>query len=522
MKISHKDESFAVHSTMWSRGEFVDAVSEVTGAENAIRAGRTNLPGFAELTCDVFHLFWKSLPMIKEDAQIVPAYRLHKIVLDAITKTDVYKIMHTNTMHDSIASMVAADAMKDVIEALPQGLLDRIAKAQQQQAKADSYEDVLESLRDLYRDIPKTKANEEKLAGITQKGKQVSEQAAQESKKADAAAAKCDEALDILEDSTSDEGAAFSQDIAATLETVAGQIAETQEAIESVLGCSWSETGGAHSGKLPMAQREAIVKLLSQSDLLKKIAKIAGRFELLNERLKKDKHKRGSDVLVDVTMGNKINHLIGSERMRLAHPILKKEMFGRLCDSRALIWQHEDIVTMGKGPIIIVEDNSGSMNGPPIEWAKAISYTLFREASKRGRKIFYAMFSSDGWCPKDEFGKGDDLAFLSFAQQTSGQGTNYGLAFGAIQGALKQDAWKKADVIFITDASVNYAADHPYVLDLKKALEAADAKCLGISINCENSAIDQLKNFCHSAWGINFNKQSASEDVITNLFSEIA
>jgi len=139
------------------------------------------------------------------------------------------------------------------------------------------------------------------------------------------------------------------------------------------------------------------------------------------------------------------------------------------------------------GPVIIVMDESGSMQGENEVWAKSLGIFLVQEAIRQNRTVAVVSFATKARGPNiyrtrnfdtDKF---LDEEIIKFA---SGGGTNFHNALRAA--ADINDARKGWDVIFITDGMDG--SSHAEFKKQLDRLKAHNTRIMGISIDNQVSA----------------------------------
>lgn len=155
--------------------------------------------------------------------------------------------------------------------------------------------------------------------------------------------------------------------------------------------------------------------------------------------------------------------------------------------------QQQGLAQTRGGPIIIVFDESGSMQGENETWAKALGIFLVQEAIRQNRTVAVVSFAEKARGPNiyrprnfdtDKF---LDEEIIKFA---SGGGTKFHSALRAV--ADINDARKGWDVVFITDGM-----DGSNHAEFKKQLDRVrshNTRIMGISIDYNVS--DRLKEMC--------------------------
>ncbi len=113
--------------------------------------------------------------------------------------------------------------------------------------------------------------------------------------------------------------------------------------------------------------------------------------------------------------------------------------------------------TEPKGPIIICVDTSGSMHGTPETIAKTVVFALSKIAIEEKRKCYLISFSTDiERLDMSDFKAGDALEKLvQFLRMSFHGGTDAKEALKHSLELLKQNEWKNADVLMISDFVMN-------------------------------------------------------------------
>jgi uncharacterized protein with von Willebrand factor type A (vWA) domain len=106
-----------------------------------------------------------------------------------------------------------------------------------------------------------------------------------------------------------------------------------------------------------------------------------------------------------------------------------------------------------RGPIFAVIDTSGSMHGLPEQVAKAVVLEALRTAHAEKRRCFLYAYSGPGQVFEHELdlsadGIGRLLEFLGFS---FGGGNDEAGMMAKVIARLKEENWKKADVVFVSD-----------------------------------------------------------------------
>lgn len=115
-----------------------------------------------------------------------------------------------------------------------------------------------------------------------------------------------------------------------------------------------------------------------------------------------------------------------------------------------------------KGPIIICVDTSGSMHGTPENIAKTVTFALAKIAIEEERKCYLISFSTEiETLDMSDFKTGNALEKLvQFLRMSFHGGTDAAPALNHALKLLKENDWKNADVLMISDFVMQSLSDN--------------------------------------------------------------
>lgn len=198
---------------------------------------------------------------------------------------------------------------------------------------------------------------------------------------------------------------------------------------------------------------------------------------------KKQKFKHGE--ITGYELGKDIERIVPSI---LALP---DELFYlRLLEGRLLLYQK--VLTQGRGPLYVLLDKSGSMDGTKMTWAKAVTLSLYMRAVKEHREFYFRFFDSIphplahvGRRPKAR----DVLKLVDYIARIKGSGgTDISKAIiTACNDIRKGSVRDVGDIVLITDG-VDRIAEQLIAYNLKKA----NARLITIMILGENRSLRNM------------------------------
>lgn len=200
----------------------------------------------------------------------------------------------------------------------------------------------------------------------------------------------------------------------------------------------------------------SVYKRVRGDPKLRIICDLAGRFRRVAQSKQRAKSTHGLDDMVGVEPGGDIGRLLPVELAKLVVPELELDTLRRIAERQALCREHHATEPIGKGPIIVSVDESGSMEGPKVHTAKALALALAWVARSQRRWCGLLAYSGDSGerllaLPP---GRWDESSLCDWLSAFIGRGSSldvpvrempdYYRRIGAPQGVT--------DLVFITDA----------------------------------------------------------------------
>lgn len=215
---------------------------------------------------------------------------------------------------------------------------------------------------------------------------------------------------------------------------------------------------------------------------VKRIAALAGRmFAALQGSAVKRVPGMAGEVY-SVEQGNAIERLLPAELALLDSPF-ELPLLERLGTRRAAQYAVRGTQKRTRGPLVVAIDESGSMHGARIEWAKAAALAVARVAQRDNRVMRVVHFSTS--CVVQDIQPADPASVLKMVRTFLGGGTAIGTALEACVAevaALETKGAKGADIICITDGVDETTGAQERALDIADKLSA---RLWTVGIECE-------------------------------------
>lgn len=447
-------------------------------------AGRPKLAKWPEVVNDIWTGLYKAKPQIDESASGPLAKALQEV-----TETQEWKNLRNHTMLDELGSAIGASSFgKDFLEKLPPEVLDA-EQAANELARAESAQEAVDDPANGYPQSLKDRVgNSVTLA----RGK---------AKAAAAAAAKATDGDITQAVRIAARGAAAS--------------ASEQTADAKEFAAAWG-TGQGGNGSMPLGEKLKLAAKIKSDPSMKMLAKMIGRMKRLAQATQASKINREPDEIVDVETGNDLKNVIPAELVKLCNPTLKLAFYRDYQNRQLIQYRKEGKAKAAKGELLLMTDESGSMSGTRITWAKAVGLALAWIAQKQKRPLVLGGFSCSGQIWSKEFDKGtiSGQDMEAYAKQFYGGGTDFQMALERCVEIVKNSKlMKKADVVFISDGDC-------YISEAYKQKFKRDKAALGfrvIAVGVGTSA-DSFKDFADVAFGFN-GDLGKDEEALERIFS---
>lgn len=239
------------------------------------------------------------------------------------------------------------------------------------------------------------------------------------------------------------------------LDTLVRQLLRAAAArAEEVVACveGWGTAPGNGAGA-SLADAAALAQRVQQSDLLRRIALMAGRIKRLAVSKHRLRVRHGTDEVVSIETGRDLSRVLPQELVALRHPVLRREFLRRFAEGSLLQVQLEGREALGQGPMIVCLDSSGSMAGAREAWAKAVALALLHVAAQERRDYALVHFGSRDELRVFRFGRGHATAeqvveALGFAFHG---GTDFEAPLRQAMDLVLTSTFVRADVVFLTD-----------------------------------------------------------------------
>ena len=224
--------------------------------------------------------------------------------------------------------------------------------------------------------------------------------------------------------------------------------------------------------------RYHLAESVKDSRQFKSIMEKAGRLRRIASKQKRVRDRQMRSEVVDIERGADLSRVLPSQIAGLAHPVMSKLVKRNIVERSLMQYRLEGSENKGRGPVVILLDRSGSMDGEREVWASAIGIAMIGVARKQKRSVTILGFNGalTGGVHMNARGEAHKLVLsgeafygnasigaekipggaAAMALHVAGEGSGGGTKFAPpVKAALhhlpSSIAEEKADLIFVTD-----------------------------------------------------------------------
>lgn len=400
--------------------------------------GTAEMPTFSPLMQDVYSSLYKMEPELRKAGEILPSHRVNRSLVEQLMKMSEFKELRTYTRLDEFNSAMATLSLASRALALvPKEMKDKAEEMDNLESQIDSLEDQVAGMQNL-------------LASM---------QAGQGKNELEAQANQAQISLDEAKQKLSELENGLEKEMVEKTPELRGALRKaTTEALEDVKETSeFLEMWGNEAGTMqdmPVEEKIRRAQALQNSDKMRKLAKLVGKFKRLALSTQRTKIKKAPIEVYDVVRGNDLDRILPTEFENLAHPAMRLDFYKRYTESNLLIYEKKGKEKVGKGPIICSVDNSGSMSGAKEFWSKAVALALM-EIAKLQKRNFACIHFGDAHDPIKTIvvpkGQANFETAIEIGSYFLNGGTDFEKPLTEATNLIENQEFKKADIVFITD-----------------------------------------------------------------------
>jgi uncharacterized protein with von Willebrand factor type A (vWA) domain len=253
---------------------------------------------------------------------------------------------------------------------------------------------------------------------------------------------------------------ALARAVGSALKEASKEVENLEDAMEA-LGCG---VGQGSNEQLDVGKIGNLFNQVKDSEFLKKVMNRAGAVRAFAAAAQRRKVQHGRDDVVGVVLDGDVGRLLPIELLQLGLPEFELDATRRLVERQMMCREYRGVEPVGKGPIVIVVDKSGSM-GWQDRIVDACAFSLGMAYIARHSNRWCALIGfaggSEGDCLLLPPKKWDEAALLKWLSKPASGGTTLDVPIKELPETywpefIKQGMKRgKTDIHIITDAIVS-------------------------------------------------------------------
>ena len=287
------------------------------------------------------------------------------------------------------------------------------------------------------------------------------------------------------------------------------------EAMAEAMGLQ-AGTGPGHAETLrELDQIRQLWALIRDNPTMRHIAEMAGRLQRLGQAHKRCQVTPAVGRIKGITVGGDLDRLLPAELagLRSTNRLQRLSTLSKIMGNRAMQYELSGTESLTKGPVIVLVDESGSMQGNgKQEWSKAVALALLTLATQQKRTCFLAGFDVSirhEHLFRPQTMTVDDVCQALTAACSGGTDFNVPLR-RALQVLHVEPAMNQADIVIVTDGEATI--DDDVLAAIATAQEKANVHLYGVLIG-RGARGESLKHVAATLYRVQEAPQQDSEKV---------
>lgn len=409
-----------------------------TTVENAV--DQAGLATGGDLARDIYWSFYQPVPV--ENDKVATGHRVNQGIVNELLTTGDWRQLHANTEQDAIASAIATmGVLPNALATLDQ----RFTSAVNQLHHAEQQLETLLAEAETWRELAEVQPAKATTANEKAEQAEAQAQAIQQTLPT------LEQAVEQHYDNSMD---TIRQAMRQAVQVADGAVQNYQNATAALNGGNTTSFGyeaGAGGAGGQFKDKVELARRLGQHGTLSRVMQVAGRFQRIALETQKRRVDHARTQVVGLEYGNDLGRIVPSELAFADDPLLEMVFDQRFLESRLLLYKVTGEEKVGRGPVIVLLDDSGSMSGNRELWAKGAMLGLLAVAKHQKRD--FAVVHFDGGHQTFHFAQGqaDQATMIQCIELFLGGGTNLDNAMQQALNLVTSSAYAKADVILLSD-----------------------------------------------------------------------
>lgn len=425
-------------------------------------------------------------PELESSEDIKPSRELNRRIMSQVISADSFRELRPTTRHDELSSAFASigltDKLRDLLGEQLGEFMDRANEMGEKEEQIENAQEQIDAINE----------------AIAEQDGEADEQQAEAL--AEAQQAQADAQQELAERAAEQETQGMGAEVVQAIDEAVDEANESANVISNLPG---TEPGTGE--RLSPDEMIDLAQKWKDNWEMKQIAQMIGRLQRDIRYKRTNRIIGGREEIVDVKLGDELTLLLPMEKMKLRHPLLRRDFMRRFYERSLVQYETRGYAEAGRGPMIVCVDGSGSMRGMENVWARSVALSLISIAKREKRDAAAIEFSTN----MDETKRWDFMAnepinplvVTDFASHFFDGGTDITCALVSAKELIDTvPEFKQADIVLATDGHDRWHDDDD---ELHAEFVARGVRIHGVAIGMESNAwLERMCESVVSAWDL--------------------
>lgn len=479
---------------------------EFSGIE---QSGTGKLSSFGSLSQDMFDAMYRIRTDFKDDDELsTTAKKFNKYILEKTMDAEEYPTLKMLTEGNETQSIEAAlEFMSTVLNNLDDMLKD-ISGEKGTLNVIERMEKQVDKLQDELSELLEQHASLQSAGADGEGARQLEAKAVKAANTIQSKQQQLEKLNEMVTANTVKHKAELEKAVASALKQSIQKAEETTDILNA-----WGN--GAGNGS--MQNDRELVECVRQSEKLREISRLLGKYRQVAARLKKNAFVYGRGSKYDIEFGNDIGRVLAAEFLSLANPATTPLFIKKYKNRTLKQYRRREHIRKGRGSLILCLDESGSTKGGKEYWGKALALTLLELTIKAGKNFALVHFDENVLVHEADRCNYTPETLFAMAESFLGGGTSFENPLREASQLLAQEKYKDAGIVFITDGECSIRDE--FYRECLRVKPMADTEITGILLDRGSGSVSDVtfRTFCKE---IHRTSQLVEDKIVEKLIAD--
>lgn len=472
----------SIKMTEFDRELFHDTVDQYEVMQENMQSGLDEYAPFGNLSEDIYQSLFSYKARMHDEEDMDAFSRLNHQMMEGLMESEQYDQLRKNTKFDVMNSAIGTEVMQnqamEKIQYFKQQYIEQ-QKTGQKQDGGDAGE--------LIEQLNKARDAQNRVDELNEKGgpggKGLTQREAEELARLQQQIQDLEDEIDLNKSGQEEMKQGMEQAMESASKKAFEEVREVRDTMES-----WGLDGTSSTMRISIDRRKKAIERIRRSPRLNNLTDLVGRMKAIALQKKTQRTPDGHSVRT-IETGNDLSRVTPTSLMKLASPSTRNQFMKEFSEKQLQLYKKDGIKKVGRGPIIVDHDKSGSMRGNKDDWSTALTLAMLEVAQKEKRNFGYIPYQHQivaSHVKNIPAGELDPDDIMDIAELDSSGGTTFMPVLDESIRCLESDRYKKGDIVFITDGDCGITDE--WLKEFKKKKEQLQFNVLTVLINLDGGA----------------------------------